>query len=136
MSSSVKLNASDTVASTKIVYGMVLMFLFTLFLQVIAWIYTYCKIYVDLYGSFWTSLEYLAITGVTWPIYMYLAIILSDRAFSSFGRLYSRALSICSPREIENLKSQRAQQNDLDPKIFPGLQPGDLFKEKANEIRL
>lgn len=140
--STVKLVGTDVLASTKIVYGMVFLSGFTIMLNTIVFFYSYCNFHLDLYGSLYDALWYLVVVFFAWPAYMYVAIILSDKALSHFGRLYSRALSICSPREIESLRIQRAQLreqvvnlvNEHGPKIFPGLKPGAMFKDKKEDL--
>ena len=64
-----------------------------------------------------------------WPTYLYLSIILSDRAVHNFSQLYVRALSICTPRAWNSLKIQRQLTKQsirelvskFGPEIFPSL---------------
>jgi len=100
-----------------------------LVLLILIFFYSACKNYLDLFDSYSDALSVALTFTVIWPIYLYLSIILSDRAIYNFSQLYVRALSICSPKAINELKVQRLQVkasvreliDKFVPEIFPNL---------------
>jgi len=135
--SSVKIHGYDVLASFKVVYGFVLIIVISVSLGVGYFFYSYCKFHLDTLDSLQAALFRFLLFMAVWPIYFYISIVLSDRAFELLGRLHARILSILSPNKLEKLQLEREQVkekvtklvNKYGPQIFPGLKPGSAFKQ-------
>jgi len=137
--SSVKIHGYDVLASYKIVYGTVIFSMISVFLGFFTCIYSYCTLYIDYFSSILYALYSVVVFSVLWPIYMYLSIILSDRAFRNFRRLYMQILTLCSPVALESVIALREQIKELiksltkryGPEIFPELKSKKPAKAKV-----
>lgn len=135
-SSSVKIHGWDVLASFKIIYGFTYFAIFSLLLGIFVFFYSACNIYIDLFDSYYDALSIYITFLIIWPTYMYVSIILSDRALSNFTKIYIRALSICSPKAINSVIQQREKLKEsvkvlvkkFMPEIFPNLK---LKKSKS-----
>lgn len=100
-----------------------------MFLEIGIFFYCKCKGYSDLFESYSDALSILVTFCIIWPGYLYVSIILSDRALLNFSKLYVRALSLCSPRALNELKEKREVLKEkikiliekYGPEIFPSL---------------
>lgn len=127
--SSVKIHGWDVLASFKILYGLMVFFVFSLILDIAVFVYGLCKGYSDIFDSVSDAVSLLLTFILIWPTYLYLSIILSDKAMQNFSKLYFRALSICSPRALNSLKGLREELKEavrelvkkFGPEIFPSL---------------
>lgn len=127
--SSVKIYGYDVLASFKIVYGTVIFSLFSMFLGIFVTVYTYCIAYLDYYSSTLTAFYAASAFSVLWPIYMYLSIILSDRAFRNIRKVYTQILTLCSPVALDSAivlreeikKSLKVLIKKYGPEMFPEL---------------
>jgi hypothetical protein len=136
--SSVKIHGWDVLATFKIIYGFVYFFGFSVILCIIIFVYSVCKAYVDIFESYSDALSILVTFSFIWPSYLYVSIILSDRVWFNFSKLYVRALGICSPRVLDSLKSQRLKAKEsvdvlvtkFASEIFPSLKVKNFSRKK------
>jgi glycerol-3-phosphate O-acyltransferase/dihydroxyacetone phosphate acyltransferase len=136
--SSVKIHGNDVLASFKIVYGFGIFSLVSVLLGVLVMIYSYCKRFLDYFESLVYTVYAVSAFSLFWPFYMYLSLILSDRAMNNFKKLYVRVLSICSPVGLENARSLRQEikqtVKDLVKKYTPLIFPDMKSKKPAKKI--
>jgi glycerol-3-phosphate O-acyltransferase/dihydroxyacetone phosphate acyltransferase len=136
--SSVKIHGYDVLASYKIVYGTVIFSTISVFLGLFTFIYSFCTLYLDYFSSVLSAIYSIIAFSVLWPVYMYLSIILSDRAFRNFRRLYMQTLTICSPVALESVLALRDQiktsikslTKQYGPEVFPELKSKKTAKAK------